>query len=76
MNWMRRPVVISAGIVGDKNLHKTYFTHSLTSMSCSLQAECAEAESESNTPCVCTFAVTDTLTKAVLACKPATLTCH
>jgi hypothetical protein len=43
---MRRPVVISPGIVGDKNLHKTHFKHSLTSMSRSLQAEYAEAESE------------------------------
>ncbi len=78
MNWMRRPVVISAGIVGDKNLHETYSTHCthlMTSMSSSLQAEYAKA-SESSTPCVCTFAVTDTSTEAVLACEPATLTCH
>ena len=32
MNWMRRPVVSSAGSVGDKNLHKTYYNtfHTLT----------------------------------------------
>jgi len=46
-------------------------------MSSSLQTEYAKAESESSTPCVCTFAVTDTATtKAVLACRRATLTCH